>query len=149
MQLTIGSLTDHRTNTKKHNADSHSLLLHSHHFLTPRYRWDGQKHTADNGSPTDPFKRAKEVSGTHCKRGVHQSCRNNQLLHHSTSEPGRSGRWSSETHSGNRWMQLHRGWRKARDYWEDKRECVFNLCSLLLVLPLSCIISSITSFCLT
>lgn len=35
MQLTIGGLTDHSTNTKKYTTDSHPLLQHPGHFLTP------------------------------------------------------------------------------------------------------------------
>lgn len=110
----------------QHTTDSHSLLQHSRHFHTPTYgcRWDRHKHTADNGSPQARLGGVKVMSGTHCKRGVRQSRQNSQLLRHSTSEPGCSGRWNSETHSGNMWMQLHGGWWKARDYGEDKRQRV-------------------------
>lgn len=104
MQLTIGGLTDHSTNTKKYTTDSHPLRQDSGHFLTPNVQMQtGRTQTHSwYRKPADPFRRGvKKMSGTHCKRRVRQSCQNNRLLHHSTSEPGCSGRWSSETHSGN------------------------------------------------
>lgn len=96
------------------------------HTNIPMQMGQTHTHTADNGSPQTRLGGEKEMSGTHCKRGVHQSCQNNQLHHHSTSVLGCSGHWSSETHSGNMWTQLHRGWWKAQDYWEDKRERVLT-----------------------
>lgn len=48
MQHTIGGLTDHIVNTKKYTTDSHSVLHHSQHSLTPAYRCrlvDRHKHT--------------------------------------------------------------------------------------------------------
>lgn len=53
----------------------------------------------------------RELSDTHCRRGVHQSRRRSQPLRHSTSGRGCSVRWSNGTQSGNMWMQL---WRRKR-----------------------------------
>lgn len=59
----------------------------------------------------------RELSDTHRRREVHQSCRSSRPLHHSTNDQGCSVRWCSETHSGSKWMQLHRRWRKAYIAW--------------------------------
>lgn len=53
-----------------------------------------------------PVLGVRELCDTHCRRGVHQSRRHSQPLHHSTSGRGCSGHWSNETHSGNMWKQL-------------------------------------------
>lgn len=109
------------SSTKTYTSDSHSQPHHSLHAVSQRHRDEdcqtdtntiteqlimgrgqGQTHTKDGRAVFGVC--VSELCNTHCRSEAHPSCQHSQLLHHSTSVPGCSGRWSSGTHSGCMWM---------------------------------------------